>query len=140
MPYMKHLFLLLLILPAITKAQRRDYYAAGDSCLKLKDYACAVANFQKQLDGDPESNGTAFMLAKSWAMAGDKDQTFKALDLYVKNNALNNNPFFSAQLIKDKTFDFIKDDARWKNMIASVQKSRYKNTVPNISDVVRVQF
>lgn len=123
---MKKLFLLLLISPAMVRAQKRDYYAAGDSCLKVKDYACAAANFEKQLEGDPESNGTAFMLAKSWAMAGDKDKTFKALDLYVKNNALNNNPFFSEQLIKEKSFDFIKSDARWINMITSIQKEEAK--------------
>lgn len=119
---MKKILLLLSLLPAVLKAQRTDYYAMGDSCMKAKDYACAVANFQKQLDGDPESNGTAHMLARARAMTGDKEKTFAALSIYIKNNALNNYAFFGDELVKDKTFDFLKDDARWGSMIASVRK------------------
>src|ERR1700761_4592786 len=116
---MKKLFLFLLILPIIVHAQKRDYYAMADSCMKLKDYACAAANYEEYLKTDPESNGVAHRLAKAWALAGDKEKTFKALDIYVKNNATNNYTFFSDELIKDRAFDFIKDDHRWIDMIAS---------------------
>jgi len=123
---MKKLFLLLLILPAIVHAQKRDYFAMADSCMKLKDYTCAAANYEEYLKTDPESNGVAHRLAKAWALAGDKEKTFEALEIYIKNNAANNYTFFSDDLIKDKTFDFIKDDRRWIDMIASVQKEEAK--------------
>jgi pimeloyl-ACP methyl ester carboxylesterase len=104
------------------KAQTRNYFTAADSCLKLKDYACAATNYELCLKADPESNGIAYMVAKAWAMANDKEKTFAALNLYIKNNALNYNPFFSEQLLKEKKFDFLKDDPRWVAMIVSVQK------------------
>jgi len=65
----------------------------------------------------------AYMAAKAWAMANDKEKTFKALNRYVKNNALNNWVFFSSQLLKEKAFDFLRDDPRWAAMITSVQKN-----------------
>jgi hypothetical protein len=124
---MKKILLLMLIFPAMLKAQEKDYFAAADSCLKLKDYVCAGTNYDTYLDKlDPESNGVAYMAAKAWAMAMDKEKTFIALNRYVKNNALNNNPFFSGQLLKEKAFDILRDDPRWTAMIASVQKEEVK--------------
>jgi len=94
----------------------------ADSCMKLKDYPCAAANYQLYLDkADPESNGLAYRVAIAWALAKDTEKTMAALNRYVKNNALNNNPFFSAELLKEKNFDFLKDDTRWKTMIAAVK-------------------
>ena len=124
---MKKLIILLLIFPALLKAQKVDYFAAADSSLKIKDYACAATNYELRLDKeDPESNGVAYMAAKAWAMAGNKEKTFAALNRYVKNNALNNWVFFSKQLLKEPAFSFIKDDPRWQAMITSVQSEEAK--------------
>ena len=124
---MKKAILLLLLLPALLKAQTKDYLAAADSCLKIKDYACAAANYETYMDkADPESNGLAYMAAKAWAMAKDKEKTFEALSRYVKNNALNNLIFFSKKLLKETAFDFLKDDARWSAMITSVKDNEAK--------------
>ncbi|HEY8927748.1 MAG TPA: hypothetical protein VIM55_01055 [Mucilaginibacter sp.] len=121
---MKKLTFLLLILPAMLKAQEVNYMAKADSCMKLKDYACAATNYQTYMNKvDTESNGLAYMVARAWGMAGDKNKTLAALEVYKKNNALNNNPFFSKQLLKEKAFDFLKDDPKWQLMISSVQKS-----------------
>ena len=118
---MKKLIFLLLLLPFASKAQ--NYMAIADSCFKLKNYVCAATNYNLALDKlDPESNGIAYYAATSWALAKDKEKTFTALNRYVKNNALNNNTFFSDKLLKEKNFDFLKDDPRWQAMIMSVQK------------------
>ncbi|MDB5149199.1 MAG: hypothetical protein JWQ57_3219 [Mucilaginibacter sp.] len=102
------------------KAQ--NYLAAADSCFKIRNYACAAINYDLYLDKlDPESNGYAYRAAVSWALAGDKEKTFIAINRYIKNNALNKWYFFSDQLIKEKSFDSLKDDVRWTAMISSVQ-------------------
>lgn len=118
---MKRLLLLFLLLPSISMAQ--NYFAKADSCLKLKDYACAAANYDLALKADTESNGIAYMLAKAWGRAGDKEKTISAIRIYVRNNALNNWNFFSDRLLKEKSFDFLHDDSRWNEIIASVKKN-----------------
>jgi len=111
-----------LLHPTALSAQNINYMGLADSCMKLKDYPCAAANYQLYLDkADPESNGLAYRVAIAWALAKNTEKTMAALNRYVKNNALNNNPFFSAELLKEKAFDFLKDDARWKTMIAAVK-------------------
>ncbi|MDP9079771.1 MAG: hypothetical protein M3O71_20265 [Bacteroidota bacterium] len=124
---MRKIIFILLLIPTVLKAQKKDYFAAGDSCLKLKNYECAAINYDLYLDKqDPESNGAAYMASKAWAMAKDKEKTFNDLNRYVENNALNNNLFFSNQLLKEKAFDFLKDDPRWGTMIASVKEGEAK--------------
>jgi dienelactone hydrolase len=118
---MKRLLLLLLLLPCITTAQ--NYLAKADSCIKIKDYACAAANYDLALKSDTESNGIAYMSSKAWGMAGDKDKTISAIRIYVRNNALNNWTFFSEQLLKEKSFNFLHNDSRWNTIIASVQRN-----------------
>ncbi len=108
------LILLPLFMAGYGKAQTRDYFAAADSCLKLKDYACAADNYELYLKTDPESNGVAYMLAKARATRGDKEKTFTALELYVKNNGLNNNPFFCEQLLKEKNLLIV---LQWRLLI-----------------------
>jgi hypothetical protein len=121
---MKKINLIMLLTFVLTYAKAQNYIAAADSCFKLKNYSCAATNYDLYLDKlDPESNGIAYRAAISWSLAKDKEKTFAALNRYVKNNALNNYTFFSDQLLKEKSFDFLKDDARWTAMITSVQKA-----------------
>lgn len=104
------------------QAQNLNYMRIADSCMKLKDYACAATNYDLALEKiDPESNGIAYMAAVAWAKTADKDKTFKALDRYVKNNALNNYTYYSDQLLKEKAFGVLYEDGRWKTLIASVK-------------------
>ena len=111
-----------LLHPLSLSAQKINYMGLADSCMKLKDYTCAAENYDLALEKlDPESNGIAFMAARAWALTNDKEKTWTALKRYVKNNGLNNNIFFSNELLKEKSFDFLKDDARWKAMIAAAE-------------------
>ena len=116
-----------LFCPNKLSAQNINYMGLADSCMKLKNYRCAAANYDLALEKiDPESNGIAYMAAHAWALTNDKEKTLAALTRYVKNNALNNYPFFSDRLLKEKDFDFLKDDARWKTMIADVEDNENK--------------
>ena len=111
-----------LLHPLSLSAQNINYMGLADSCMKLKNYSCAAANYDLALEKlDPESNGIAYLDAIAWALTNDKEKTFAALNRYVKNNALNNNPFYSNDLLKEKSFDFLKDDDRWKTMIAAAK-------------------
>ena len=118
---MKKILLLLLLLPAISRSQ--NYFAKADSCIRIKNYSCAAVNYDMALKSDSESNGLAYIAAKAWAMAEDKEKTVASLRIYIRNNALNNHPFFSAELLKEKTFDFLHNDRRWKEMITGVQRN-----------------
>ncbi|ASU31909.1 alpha/beta hydrolase [Mucilaginibacter xinganensis] len=124
---MKKIILLFLLFPCLLKAQQVNYIERADSCFKTKDYEGAATNYDAYLDKqNPESNIIAYRAAIAWCMAGDKEKTFTALSRYVKNNALNNYYFFSEKLLKEKEFDFIKEDPRWREMITSVQKGEAK--------------
>ncbi|MDB4923040.1 hypothetical protein [Mucilaginibacter sp.] len=124
---MKKIILLLLIFPCLLKAQEAGYISIADSCFKLKNYVYAATNYDTYLDKlNPESNTIAYSSAIAWGMAKDKEKTFAALNRYIKNNALNNYYFFSEKLLKEKGFEFLKDDQRWAMMIASVQKGEAK--------------
>lgn len=100
------------------------YINIADSCFKLKNYSCAAVNFETYLDREnPESNVIAFRAAISWALAGEGEKTFIALQRYIKNNALNNMTFYSAKLETEKGFDFIRSDSRWIAMLEQVKRS-----------------
>src|SRR3569623_265787 len=118
---MKKVFLFVLYLPAISRAQ--NYFAKADSCMKIKNYSCAAANYDMALKSDSESNGLAYMAAKAWGMAGDTEKTLKDLRIYVKNNAINNYRFFSDEMLKEKSFDFLHHDPQWVDMITHIQKN-----------------
>lgn len=118
---MKKIFLMLLFLPLISRAQ--NYFTKADSCIKIKNYSCAAANYDLALRSDSESNGLAYMAAKAWGMAGDKQKTFAAIRIYIRNNALNNFNFFSDEMLKEKSFDFLHNDPQWKEIITRIQKN-----------------
>lgn len=102
-------------------AKAQDYIAAGDSCLKVKDYTAAAKNYDLFLKRvESRSNMIAYKAAKAWAMAGDKERTIVAVKLYVANNYENNYHIFSEKLIKEKAFDLVKDDERYKMILAAV--------------------
>jgi pimeloyl-ACP methyl ester carboxylesterase len=134
-----------LLHPLSLSAQNINYMGLADSCMKLKDYPCAAANYDLALEKmDPESNGIAFMAARAWALTNDKEKTWNALNRYVKNNGLNNNIFFSDQLLKERAFDFLKDDARWTAMIAAVkegenqERAREKKSLDSVKAASKV--
>ena len=118
----KLFFLLLLFAPHLIYAQ--NYFGKADSCLKLKDYTCAATNYDLALVHiDSTSNGIALRSAISWSLAQNKDKAFAAIRIYIRNNALNNYPFFSNEMEKEKGFDFLKSDPRWSQIISEVKKS-----------------
>ena len=119
---MKKLILLMLFMPSLLGAQNINYLGAADSCFKMKDYVCAATNYDLFLDKvEGESNQIAFLSAISWSLAKNKEKAFESINRYIKNNALNNNYFFSDKLINEKSFEILKDDPRWKLVISSVQ-------------------
>lgn len=127
--WMKKKYLTLLLVLTLRCATGQNYISKADSCFKIQDYPCSAINYELYLDrSDPESNGIAYRAAVSWGLAKDNEKTLAALTRYIKNNALNNHTFFSDQLLKDTSFDFLKDDARWTQMIASVQKAEAAET------------
>lgn len=114
-------FLLILILHY---ASGQNFIVKADSCFQIQDYFCSAINYELYLNNsDPESNGIAYKAAISWSLANDKEKTFAALTRYIKNNALNHHTFFSDQLLKEKSFDFLKDDTRWNTMISWIEKA-----------------
>lgn len=101
----------------------QNYLRKADSCMELKNYPCAAANYDFYLAKiDSSSNGIAYFSAVAWAKAYEKEQAMAAIKVYVRNNALNNNPFFSDQMLREKSFDFLHSDARWTDIITAVQK------------------
>src|SRR5579862_2253570 len=126
---MKKIKTIIPLMLALCCAQSQNYIGMADSCFKLKNYACSATNYELFMAKiDPESNGIAYRAALSWSLAKDKEKAFVALNRYVKNNALNNNPFFSQQLIDEKGFSFLRDDVRWAMLIDSVQKGEARVT------------
>jgi len=115
---MKKLIILLLFIPQYIFAQ--NYIAKGDSCYKAKDYVCAGTNYDLYLKID-DSNGIAYMSALSWSLANDKAKALEAIRTYVKFNYSNGVFVFSKRLLKDKNFDFLKSDPKWKTIIVGVQ-------------------
>lgn len=102
-------------------AKAQDYIAMGDSCFKTKNYLCAAQNYDLFLAKvESRSNMIAYKSAKAWAMAADKERTIAAIKIYVKNNYENDYPIFSNRLIKERAFDLVKDDERYKNILAAV--------------------
>jgi hypothetical protein len=124
---MRITFLIVLVTLFFEQGRAQNYVKTGDSCFRQKDYVCAAMNFETFLEKQgPESNVIAYRAAVAWALTGDTAKTFLALQRYVRNNALNNWTFFSAELEKEKSFDFIKADARWVAMLGSVKQSEEK--------------
>lgn len=118
---MKKNYLTILLTFVLAAANAQNYIAIGDSCFKAKDYSCAAKNYDLFLEKiEGRSNMIAYRSAKSWSLAGDKDQAIVAVRKYVYNNYENNYNFFSDLLVKEKAFNLINDDPRWKDIIASV--------------------
>lgn len=115
---MKKLILLVLAFPQILFAQNR--IAMGDSCFKAKDYTCAGSNYDLYLKTD-NSQGIAYRSAISWSLARNKEKAIEAIRTYVRNNYSNGLIVFSEQILNEKSFDFLKDDARWNEIIAAVK-------------------
>lgn len=123
---MKKLIFLLLLMPCIAGAQ--NYVGKADSCMKVNDYTCAAINYDLYLaKADTSSNGIAYRSAVAWAKTGDKDRTISAVKIYIRNNALNNYPFFSKILETESSFGFLKNDSRWISLLAQVKES--ENTI-----------
>lgn len=102
-------------------AKAQGYVALGDSCFKAKDYNCAAKNYDLFLEKiESRSNLIAYRSARSWSLTGDKERAIAAIKKYVANNYENNYMVFSDRLLKERAFDLIKDDARWKEIIAAV--------------------
>jgi len=102
---MRKLLILLLFLPTLVSAQ--NYIGNADSCFKLKDYTCAGTNYDLFLNKvENRSNNIAYRSAISWSLAENKEKAFAAINLYVRNNSLNNYYFFSDHLIKEKKLRF----------------------------------
>ncbi len=92
--------------------------------MKRNDYVCAAINYDLYLaKADTSSNGIAYRSAVAWAKAGDKDRTINAIKVYIRNNALNNYPFFSKELEAEASFGFLRNDPRWTNLLSLVKKS-----------------
>ncbi len=115
---MKKLVFLLFAFPQVLLAQNR--IAMGDSCFRVKDYNCAGTNYDLYLKTD-NSNGIAYLSAVSWSLAGNKEKAIEAVRTYVRNNYSNGLIVFSKRLLDEKRFDFLKDDSRWKEIIAGVE-------------------
>ncbi len=115
---MKKIITLLLFIPQFLLAQ--NYIAKADSCFKAKDYACAGTNYDLYLKTD-DSNGFAYMSAMCWSLANNKEKALEAIRTYVRFNYLNKVFVFSGRLLKDKNFDFLKDDPRWKEIITGIE-------------------
>lgn len=92
----------------------------GDSCFKAKNYACAGTNYDLYLQTD-DSQGIAYMSAVSWSLARNKEKAIEALRTYVRNNYSNGLTVFSKQMLNEKRFDFLKEDPRWRELLAGVQ-------------------
>jgi predicted esterase len=118
---MKKTLLLILLAFVFISAKAQDYIAMGDSCFKAKDYPSAAKNYDLFLAKiESRSNMIAYKSAKAWAMAADKERTIAAVKIYVKNNYENDYPIFSNMLIREKAFDLVKDDERYKAILAAV--------------------
>jgi predicted esterase len=118
---MKKIYLVMLFALMYISAKAQDYIATGDSCFKAKDYICAAKNYDLFLEKiESHSNQIAYRSARSWSLAGNKDRAIAAVKKYVANNYENNYMVFSDRLLNEPAFDLIKDDARWKEIIAAV--------------------
>lgn len=118
---MKRTILLGLCVLTYISAIAQNYVALGDSCFKAKDYSCAGKNYDLFLQKiESRSNMIAYKSAKAWAMAGDKEHTIASMKVYVANNYENEVYVFSDQLTKEKAFRLVKDDERYKDILAAV--------------------
>ncbi len=130
---------LLLFVPQLLLAQ--NYIAKGDSCYKAKDYVCAGTNYDLYLKID-DSNGVAYMSALSWSLANDKEKALEGIRSYVRCNYSNGVFVFSKRLIKDKNFDFLKNDPQWKTILAGVQSQELeeaKKEKKKVDSVLAIQ-
>jgi len=133
---MKQISLLIQLTIIFISANAQNYVAIGDSCYKAKDYRCAAKNYDLFLEKiESHSNQIAYRSAKAWSITGDKDRAIAAVKLYVANQYENNYLFFHDELEKEKAFDVLKDDSRFKAILASVIaketaiKQREKNKI-----------
>jgi len=118
---MKRIVLLVLCTFIYISARAQNYIALGDSCFKAKDYSCAGKNYDLFLQKiESRSNMIAYKSAKAWALASDKEHTISSIKIYVANNYNNEVYVFSDDLIKEKAFGFVKDDERYKEILAAV--------------------
>ncbi|MDB5133115.1 MAG: hypothetical protein JWR02_2864 [Mucilaginibacter sp.] len=115
---MKKIITLLLFIPQLLFAQ--NYIAKADSCFRAKDYACAGTNYDLYLKTD-DSNGFAYMSAMCWSLANNKEKALEAIRTFVRFNYSNGVFVFSERLLKDKNFDSLKGDPRWKDIMTGVQ-------------------
>lgn len=121
---MKKFQVLIILTCLATFAHAQDYAALGDSCFKVKNYQAAAENYELFLEKvESRSNRMAYQAAKSWSLVGNKDKALAAVKKYVDNNYLNEYYMFSDQLIKEPTLDLLKNDTRWKEIIAVVLKN-----------------
>ncbi|MBB2148310.1 alpha/beta hydrolase-fold protein [Pedobacter gandavensis] len=104
-----------------TFAHAQDYALLGDSCFQVKNYQAAAENYELFLEKvESRSNIIAYRAAKSWSLLGNKEKALVAVKKYVANNYINRYHIFGDQLTKEPIFDLLKDDARWKEIIAGV--------------------
>jgi len=117
----KKTYLITLLIFLFFAAKAQNYVAIGDSCFKVQDYLCAAKNYDLFLEKiESRSNMIAYNSAKAWSLAGDKERTIAAVKIYVANSYENNDLIFSDRLIKEKAFDFVKNDVRFKEILAAV--------------------
>ncbi|HLX90514.1 MAG TPA: hypothetical protein VKR32_02455 [Puia sp.] len=127
---MKKKFFILFLLPLVVKAQ--DYFAEADSCLKVKNYACAATAYDLYLKQDSESNGVAYLSLVNWTKSGNLEKAFSSLKIYIRNNRLNNLVFFSKGMLNDSNLIQLRADPRWPPILARV--TRIEDSVRAIDD------
>lgn len=121
----KQILLLVIIFISIfafsAMAQEKDYYAIADECFKSEDFECAGTNFDLFLEKiESRSNNAAFRSAISWAKLKNKAKTLVALQKFVQNNYANGINKFSQTLLDESSFEFLKSESGWEEIIALV--------------------
>jgi tetratricopeptide (TPR) repeat protein len=93
----------------LAKSDFADAYALrGDCYYYLKDYPSAIENYEK--DGALKKARSSYSLACTYALAGKKDNAFKALEM----NLASDFKVRMSHIIQDADLESLRSDARWE--------------------------
>jgi len=117
----RFVFLLLLAAASIASAQlRHPSFREADAAAKNKDYAAALAAYQRGLQDQPDDTHALYNAACAAALLGQTDLAFALLDrAYPTGESWL---IDQTRLAQDKDFAALRTTARWSDFLAEIER------------------
>ncbi len=124
------LFLALLLTQFSIGQNAASLYKTGDSLYRLKEYKKAAVAYSSGIrdEGKDAAINRYWALASRWALAGETDSAFQSLNEIAQSDKTNK--VQARGIENDVDLVSIKNDKRWKPLLAKIQQRAETNGYP----------